>query len=73
MVSHYSTVQQEAVTRQDMLQYASKDREDEDCKIVNMEVKNAGFKIPKKSALQMFYEDSTYLLDLKDIHNTFGE
>ncbi len=43
MVSLYSTDLQVPVTRQDMQQYASKDREEEECLLVNTDVNNAGF------------------------------
>ncbi len=45
MVSHYSTDQQVAVTRQDMLQCTSKGREEEDYKLAIMGVNKAVFKI----------------------------
>ncbi len=46
---------QVAVTCQDMLQFTNKDREDIDCKSVNMDESNAGFKMVSKMAFQMFY------------------
>lgn len=45
MMSHYSTDQQVAVTCQDILQYASKGREEEECKIVHLDVNNTEFKL----------------------------
>ncbi len=45
MVSHYSTDQQVAVIHQDIRQCISKGREQEDCKLVHMDVSYAGFKI----------------------------
>lgn len=43
-VSHYSTDRQVAVTSSDMLQSASKVREEErDSKLVNMDINEAGF------------------------------
>ncbi len=50
MVLHYYTDVQVAVKCQDMQQYANKDREKEDCKLVNQDENNAGF---KKTTLQM--------------------
>lgn len=44
---------QVAVTCQNKLQCASKDREEEDSKLVNMNVNITGFKILDKSALQI--------------------
>lgn len=44
---------QVAVTCQNRLQCASKDREEEDSKLVNMNVNITGFKILDKSALQI--------------------
>ncbi len=61
MVSHYSTDLQVAITHRDMLPCTNKDRKEEYCKIVNMEVNNAGFKILQKSALQMFYYEGNVL------------
>lgn len=47
---------QGAVTCRDMQQCANKDVEEEDNKLVNMDVINAGFKTLKNSPLQTFYE-----------------
>ncbi len=44
MVSHYSTDLQGAVMCQDMQQCANRDGEEKDCKPVNTDVTNAGFK-----------------------------
>ncbi len=45
MVSHYSSDQQVAVTRQVMQQCGNKDSKEEDCRLVNMDVNSAGLKI----------------------------
>ncbi len=57
VVSHYSTDQHVAVTCQSMQQCARKDSEEEDCEPVNMNVRMSRFKVLKKLALQMFYEE----------------
>lgn len=45
MVLHYSTDLRAAAMRRDVLQCANKDREEEDCELVNMDVNNSRFKI----------------------------
>ncbi len=57
MVSRYFTDQQVAVTHQDMQQCTGEGREEDDHKLVNMDVNNAGFKMVKKLALQIIYEE----------------
>ncbi len=45
VVSHYSTDLQVEVTGQDMQQCTNKDKEEEDCKLVNVHVNNTGLKV----------------------------
>ncbi len=72
MASHYSTDLQVAVTRQDMLQCGKKGRGEEDCKLVNMDVNNAGFKTTLKIGFaNVSCEGSTGLSDLNYTHNAF--
>lgn len=53
---HSPTNLRVAVKRRDIVQYGNKDRE-EDCKLINMDVSNAGFEILTISALQFLFED----------------
>ena len=50
IVSQYSTDLQVAVMCQDMQQCTKKNGGEEDCKLVNMDVNNAKFKILKKNS-----------------------
>lgn len=54
--------------------YFSKGCKPEDCALVKMYVNNAGFKIPKRLALQMFYKKDYALnpcVDVNNKHNLF--
>ncbi len=66
---------QVAVTHQDMLQCANKSKEEEDRKLINMNVNDARFLYIKEiSFCKCFMRmeiNSTCLLDLKDAHNVF--
>lgn len=44
---------------QETQQSANKGMEQEDYKLVNMDVNNTGFKMVRKTALQIFYEEET--------------
>ena len=52
--THYSTDLVVAVPTKDIQQCASTDREEEDAKLINMDLNNTGFSIVQKSVLQMF-------------------
>ncbi len=56
MVPHYSTDLQVFKMGQEIQQCANKNGEEEDCKLINMDVNNIGLKMFKKLSFQTFYE-----------------